>query len=110
LEQGWIKLHKALQNNWLWDDKPYSRGQAWVDMLLNANHSNDKFINSKEIVEVAKGSFITSEVKLMNNWGWSKTKLRRFLTMLERDGMIIKNTEPRKTTITIVNWGKYQAN
>ena len=105
---GWISLHRQIMNSWLWEDKPFAYGQAWTDMLLMANNKAQKFPLGNEIVTVGEGEFITSELKLMERWGWSKSKLRRFLNLLESDEMILKKTDRKKTTITIVNYSKFQ--
>ena len=67
--QGWVSIHRSLQSHWLWVDKPFSKGQAWIDILLLANHQDNKFLLGNELVEVKQGNFITSEVKLMDRWG-----------------------------------------
>ena len=108
MKQGWVSLHRQIQENWVWDDKPFARGQAWIDMLLMANHCSNKVPIGNEIVLVEAGSFITSEVKLGERWGWSRTKVRTFLELLFSDGMIEKKTDRKKTTITIVNYMDFQ--
>ena len=108
MAEGWIKLYRCVTDNWFWKEEPFSFGQAWIDLLLRANHEAKKVPIGNEIVVVPAGSFITSELKLMDAWKWSKSKTRRFLKLLESDGMIIKKTDHKKTTISIVNWGKYQ--
>ena len=105
---GWICLGRQIMDSWLWEDKPFAFGQAWTDMLLSANHASNRFPLGNEIITLQKGEFVTSELKLMARWGWSKTKVRRFLQLLENDGMIIKKTDRKKTTITIVNYSKFQ--
>ena len=105
---GWISLHRQIQEHWLWEEKPFTRGQAWIDMLLLANHADKRFMLGNEFVEVKAGSFITSELKLMERWGWSKTKVRSFLSLLETDEMIVKKTDRKKTTITIENYSDFQ--
>jgi len=97
-----------MQNHWLWNDKPFSKGQAWMDLLMMANHQENKFLLGNELIEIQRGSFITSELKLMEGWGWSKTKLRNFLKLLVKDEMIIKKTDKKKTTLTICNYNDYQ--
>ena len=106
-KQGWVAVHRQIQEHWLWEDKPFSRGQAWTDLLLLANHADKKFLLGNELVEVKQGSFITSEIKLMERWGWSKTKVRAFLTLLQNDNMIVKKSDSKKTTITLVNYSEY---
>lgn len=108
MSYGWVSVHRQLQGHWLWEDKPFSFGQAWIDLILMANHAENSFPLGKEIVTVPTGSLITSEYKLMERWGWSKTKVRRFLSLLENDSMIVKKTDRKKTTISIVNYGIFQ--
>ena len=108
MAQGWISIHRQLQSHWLWEDKPFSRGQAWIDLLLLANHADKTIMLGNELIEVQAGSFITSELKLMERWGWSKTKVRSFLELLQKDKMIVKKTDRKKTTIIIENYGVFQ--
>jgi hypothetical protein len=105
---GYIKTYRDIQNHWVWKEKPFSRGQAWIDLILMANHSPAKFPLGSEMVEVDRGSFITSELKLMERWGWSKTKVRIFLDLLQNDSMIIKKTDHKKTTLTVTNYSVWQ--
>ena len=107
MSKGWISLHRKIQCHWLWDDKPFSKGQAWIDLLLLANHADKKFLLGNELIDCKAGSFITSELKLMERWGWGKTKTRAFLDVLQKDGMITKKTDRKKTTITIENYSVY---
>lgn len=106
--KGWIKLHRTMRDHYLWGDKPFARGQAWIDLLMMASHEDNKFMLGGDLIESKAGDVVTSEVKLMDRWGWSKTKVRKFLKLLETDQMIIKKADRKKTTIFIVNWGKYQ--
>lgn len=105
---GWIKLHRQIRENWTWEEKPYSKGQAWIDLILSANHEDRKVPLGNEVYDVKRGSFITSELKLMNRWGWSKTKVRAFLKLLQNDSMILQKKDSKKTTLTITNYSDYQ--
>lgn len=105
---GWICLSRKILDCYLWKEKPFSKAQAWIDLLLLASHEKKKFLLGNELIEVERGEFITSEVKLMDRWGWGKAKVRAFLLLLEKDEMIIKKTDHKKTTITIVNYSKFQ--
>ena len=104
---GWVAIYRKIQDNYLWADRPFAKGQAWIDMLLLAYHDDNKLMMGNELVKVESGSFVTSELKLMERWGWSKCKTRAFLDLLQNDGMITKKTDRKKTTITIVNYGDY---
>jgi hypothetical protein len=105
---GWVKLYRSVSENWVWNERPFSKGQAWLDLIILANHKDNKFPLGDEMVMVERGSFITSELKLMERWGWSKSKVRLFLNQLQNDSMIVKKTDRKKTTINIVNYSVYQ--
>lgn len=106
--QGWIKIHRDLLDNELWSDKPFTKGQAWVDLLLLANHKDKNVLIGSHTEMVERGSFITSELKLMERWGWGRKKVKLFLNFLESQKMIERNANNKRTAITIVNYGFYQ--
>ena len=108
VNKGWISLYRSIQDHWLWQEKPFSKAQAWLDLLLSANHEDKKIVLGNELILVRRGSFITSELKLMERWGWGKEKTRKFLKLLQDDGMIVKISDHKKTTINIVNYNDYQ--
>lgn len=109
--KGWISLDRKIQGHWIWSkEKPFDVRSAWFDLLLSANYKDNKFPLGTEMVNVERGSFITSERKLGEKWGWSNTRVRNFLKLLESDGMIVKKTDSKKSTITIVNYSVYQDN
>ena len=105
---GWISIHRKIKEHWIWQEKPFDKRSAWIDMLLMANHKDNKFLLGNGLVEVQRGSFITSEVKLADRWGWSRTKVRSFLDLLQNDNMLVKKSDNKKTTLTIVNYNDYQ--
>jgi len=105
---GWISIHRKLQSHWLWEEKPFSKGQAWIDLLMLANHEDSKFLLGNQLVEAKRGDIVTSEAKLMNRWGWSNTKVRSFLNLLEKDSMIIKKTDTKKSILTLTNYSVWQ--
>lgn len=105
---GWIKIHRDILYHEIWGDKPFSKGQAWIDLLLLANHSDNKCMVGNKVEEIKRGSFITSELKLMDRWGWGRKKVQLFLKFLESESMITRNANNKRTAITIVNYDVYQ--
>ena len=108
MAKGWISLHRQIWDNWVWKDKPFSKGQAWIDLLLMANYEDKKVLIGNQLITVKRGSLVTSVRKLCDRWGWSNTKVRAFLSLLEQDGMLIVKSDAKKTTLTIVNYSDYQ--
>ena len=106
---GWIKLHRQLQSHWLWKSgKPFDKRSAWVDILLMVNHKKRKINLGNELIEVDRGERITSERKLSDRWGWSRTKVRNFLNLLKEDEMIEIIKDNKKTTLKVLNYSGYQ--
>lgn len=108
MPQGWISVHRSIWDSWVWRDKPFSKGQAWIDLILMANHEDKKTMIGNQLIVVERGKFITSEVKLSDRWGWSRKKVREFLRLLESDKMLTKKATTKYTAITIENYAFYQ--
>lgn len=108
MEIGWIKLHRKLQDCWIWQEKPFDKGRAWVDLLLSAMHHDKKILINNEIVIISRGSFMTSIVKLSERWGWSRNKVVRYLNLLEKEQMLDTERTPNGTLINIVKYEDYQ--
>lgn len=105
---GWIKLYRKVQNHWLYKEKRiFSKYEAWLDLLMMANHKEVKFVFGNELIEVKKGQFITSIRKLGEKWRWSNRKVTQYLKLLEMDEMIHRESDTKKTVITIVNYEVY---
>lgn len=108
-DSGWIKLHRQITDCWIWDDnEPYTKAQAWIYLLMIVNHDTVKTFFDGEIVTVNAGQRITSVRKLADKFGWSRSKVTRFLTLLEQDNMVKVESDTKKTLITVINYGKYQ--
>lgn len=106
---GWISIHRQIKTHWLWEEKrTFSKAEAWIDILLSANHTTTDVLLGNELINVQRGSFITSEVKLMKRWKWSKGKVRAFLLLLDTQHMVYKTTDTKKTTLTVVKYEDYQ--
>lgn len=108
MNNGWIKLHRKIQDHPLYYAEPLTKMGAWIDMLLLANHAPKTiYVRGNEVV-INRGQFAYSEMTLSAKWGWSRNKLRRFLNRLET----IQQIEQQKNSIlslyTVINYDEYQ--
>lgn len=106
MDKGWIKLNRQIQDHWIWTNHEYA--YAWIDLLLLVNRSNKKILVDNEVITVKRGQTLTSLYKLSERWGWSRNKTNKFISALEKDGMVHKKSTTHYTMLTIVNYGKYQ--
>lgn len=108
MTQGWIKLHRQICENELWLAESFTKGQAWVDLLLNANHEEKSFWVRGIEVRVKRGQIAWSELTMASRWLWSKNKVRRFLNMLETKQQIEQQKTFITSVISIKNYSTYQ--
>lgn len=107
--KGWISLHRQIESNPLWLLEPFSKAQAWIDLILNANHKDGHFFVRGVKIEIKRGQIGWSEVTMANRWKWSRNKVRRFLKYLEREQQVEQQKVDKITSITTIkNYSKYQ--
>lgn len=105
---GWIRVQRSLVEHWLWQDEPYSFGQAWIDLLLTASWKDHKSYFHGELEHKKAGTVYTSKRYLADRWKWNRRKLDKFLSALEGDKMVEIESTKNCTTINIVNYTMYQ--
>lgn len=126
---SFIKLDRGLKTNPIWLEKPFSKGQAWVDLLLFAQGVDREKMYRGKVQKQDPGTVYTSVIFLSKRWGWSRNKVYRFLEDLTKESMIsvkgwekertqngtqngtridTKNGTTNGTIITVVNWAVYQ--
>lgn len=107
---GWISIDRSIQNHWLFKEKrTFSKFEAWIYLLMEANHSKAKVPIGNQIVTVERGQRLTSILTLSDLFNWSRFKVKPFLDLLESDGMLEVKTTSKYTLITIVNYDFYQS-
>jgi len=109
MAEDWLKLYRKLAESDLWLREKFTRGQAWIDLLLLARWKAG-YVRVRGIrVDLEPGQLAWSEVELAKRWQWDRKKVRKFLQELENEEQQIEQQKNNVTTIiSIRNWGKYQ--
>jgi hypothetical protein len=108
--QGYIALHRKLRDNFLWKERrSFSKAEAWIDMLMEAQHSNEprELFFDMKVLDCHYAQILRSVRSLAKKWNWSRSKVERFLKLLESRGMIETFNEHCVTRITISNYARY---
>lgn len=109
VETGWISLHRKIQENWLYPkNREFTQLEAWIDLLLIANHADHKVLIKNEIYFCKRGQTVRSMKTLSERWSWSRSRVRRFFDLLQNDSMVVLKPDQNTTQITICNYEKYQ--
>ena len=106
---GWIKLYRQIQKNPIWlSSEPFSRRDAWIDLLLLANHEERVIIVNGKAKDIGAGQHWTSYRILAERWHWSNGKVKRFFELLSELDMVHVNGTPNGTLVTLVNYSFFQ--
>ena len=108
MKNSYLKIDRGIKNHCFWDDKPFAKGQAWIDLILLATHTDRKDFDRGQLREKKRGEVHISLLKLADRWGWSRNKVRRFINLLVQEGMCTLNATTNDTTITIEKYSIYQ--
>jgi hypothetical protein len=103
---GWIKLHRQLTTHWVWDNSDYLKW--WLDILLEVNHTNQKTLIKGVLFECKRGEKLYSLDTWAKRWKTNKSKVRRFLDLLQKDEMIVLKNETLTTRLTVCKYDSYQ--
>ncbi len=95
-------------DNYLWDEKPFTHAQAWIDMLMLTNYKTGHIRPRGILVHINRGQLGWSRERLAKRWGWSRGKVKRFLSELETAGQIEQQKSNVTSLITIINYEQYQ--
>lgn len=106
---GWIKLYRQIQQNPIWQSsEPFSRRDAWVDLLLLANHEERVIIVNGKKKVIGEGQHWTSYRILADRWHWSHGKVKRYFELLKELNMVQVNGTPNGTLLTVINYSFFQ--
>jgi hypothetical protein len=110
VHRGYIKLWRRITDSEFWTSEKFSRAQAFVDMIILANHKDTYFRARGQRIAVKRGQLAYSEGTLSDRWRWSRGKVRRFLEELESETeqKIVQHKSNVTTLITIINYDEYQ--
>ena len=108
---GWVKIYRSLIHNRFWTSQKFTRGQAWVDLLLLAKYKGGIFYVRDVLIEYLRGDITEGVVNLSKRWKWSRGKTQNFLDFLEKNEQQIRQQKLGVITlITITNYDQYQQN
>lgn len=103
---GWIKIDREITSHWIFKDEWKFRN--WIDLLTLVNHSEQKVNIKGTVLTCKRGETLCSLDTLAKRWNCDKSKVRRFLKLLESDSMIELKSEHITTRLTICKYDTYQ--
>ena len=96
--EGWIKLHRQIEENEFWFSEKFTRAQAWIDILLLARHKTGLATIRGVDIHLSPGQLCYSQKSLAKRWKWNVKTVNKFLSTLEKREMV----DTRKNNITTI--------
>ena len=111
MTRGWIKLWRSCEDNPLYFSEPFTKFQAWIDLLILANHRKKTVSIRGILVTVDRGQVLAGEEFLAERWKWSRGKVRRFMAYLSSKTVqqIVQQKNNVCTVVSITNFDRYQS-
>lgn len=108
MKEGWIKLHRCIEDNEFYFAEPFNRSNAWIDLLLLTSfHSKEFYLRGVKVV-VNEGELAISHRELEERWKRNSRTISKYLNDFEKAGMIRQKKSRIITVISIVKWSDYQ--
>lgn len=104
---GYINLYRDIENHWVWLDP--RRFQWWIQLLFMAAWEPKTVAFGSETVSLKRGQLATTIRALMRRWGAHSQAALAFLSILETQKMIVRESCSKMTIITICNYDLYQS-
>lgn len=116
---GYVAMDREWQDHELFAGDEFSRRDAWAWLIAHAAWKPAKARIKGSTVDLQRGDLCFSVRFLAEKWGWSKSRVDRFLSALRAEGMIATRSKigtlagqsagHGQAVLTVCNYSKFQA-
>ncbi len=97
---GYVAIYRSVWDHPVFQPEKFSEREAWMWMIANAAWTT--------MEDLRRGQIKHSERFLARRWGWTKSKVHRFLNRLREAGMTEPASEADMNHLTICNYEDFQ--
>ena len=109
MTEGYIRLHRKIEDDEFWLTETFTKSQAWIDLLLGANHKPGNVVLRDMTVHLKMGQLAWSQLTMCKRWKWSRGRVKRYLKLLQKiERILVQQVRQHSTLVTICNYKKYQ--
>ena len=113
-DKDYIKIPRAMFESDLFTNEPFSKMQAWLDLVFLALPEDKDFYMRGTLIHGKKGVAYISRGMLAKRWGWSDKKVVRFLDKLIATQLTTQpTTQPSSwltSCVSIANYDTFTSN
>jgi DNA-binding transcriptional regulator YhcF (GntR family) len=104
---GWIRLHRSIQEHWVFQDE--KKLKWWLTLLLEVNYQDKKVPIGNVLFDCKRGESIRSLRSWAKVFNTTPDTVRHFFKMLQKDNMITIESIGVSTHLRISNYDTYQS-
>lgn len=105
-KKGWICIHRDIVDHWIYQESEALK--VWLTLLIEANHEKKTHMFNGAMTTIQRGQLVCGRHSLAEKTGVSENKIRRYIGLLESEGMINQQKTNKYSVITIANYAEYQ--
>lgn len=102
MNDGWIKLPRAIVDMWMFRNGDYLK--IWIYLLCTANYRPSKANVGGEFMTIERGQVLTSIRSLAKATGTTEKQVRTFLLLGHKSGTIRAKKGTGATVVTIIDY------
>ena len=106
--KGFVKIDREDMAFYLPKDKEFSKSEAWIYLIMDANIEDREVLLAGENVLIKRGELIKSLRSLATTWRWKIGRVRRFLEQAQQRNTLRHAGGTAATHITICNYDSYE--
>ena len=103
---GWIRLDRAIQDNFLWQEPEALK--LWLYLLMAASLTDKATAFNGQMLNIKRGQLVFGLNAASARLNISIRRLRKYLNWFESDDMIDKQITNKFSIISITNYSQYQ--
>ena len=106
-EWGVFAVDRGIWDHDIFEDEPFTEREAWLWLISSAVWKPKRVRVAHQPLMLERGQLAFSIRFMAEKWGWSKSRVHRFLARLQKEQMVVQKTGHDQTIITICNYDKY---
>ena len=110
VNKGFIKLPRHIIEDSHYFSEPFTRTQAWIDLIILANYQDTTALVRGVKIVVKRGQVCRSITELAKRWKWSRNRVMRFTEGLVDAERLHVQKLPIVNVYTIRDYEEYQGN
>ena len=103
---GWIRLDRGIQDNFLWQEPEALK--LWLYLLMAASLTDKATAFNGQMLNIKRGQLVFGLNAASARLNISIRRLRKYLNWFESDDMIDKQVTNKFSIISITNYSQYQ--